>query len=105
MRYLLLLGLAAISLGASAAPTQAQLDFVEYLKSDEEPKVKDATWMTDDNLYVGVIDDGSNRRGFAEYLCMVAPDHGAAPAMIKIVDIVKVVNENKFHELGKAYCR
>jgi len=52
-----------------------------------------------------VIDDGSNRRGFAEYLCMVAPDHGAAPAMIKIVDIVKVVNENKFHELGKAYCR
>ncbi|MGQ7959900.1 hypothetical protein ACUTAF_19645 [Pseudomonas sp. SP16.1] len=91
---------------ATAKPNQAQNDFITYLvKSGEEPKVKDAVWMTDRNLYVGVIDDGSSRDGFAEYICSVADDHGLKPSLVKIIDIVKVSRTGKFVELGKTYCR
>jgi hypothetical protein len=101
---LLVLG-ATLTTSASAAPTAAQKKFVDYLiKSGEEPKVKDATWATDENLYVGVISDGTRRDGFAEYLCSVASDHGLKPDLIKIIDIVKVNRTGKFIELGKAYC-
>lgn len=96
----------AVPMFASAAPSQAQRDFVNYLiKSGDEPKVKDATWMTDRNLYVGVIDDSTRRDGFADYICMVAADHGFKPEMVKVIDVVKVVQTGKFTELGKAYCR
>ncbi len=91
---------------AQAAPSQAQRDFATYLvKSGKEPKVKDATWATDRNLYVGVIDDGSRRDGFAEYICSVADDHGLRPELVKAIDVVKVARTGKFVELGKAYCK
>ncbi|QLG90725.1 hypothetical protein HZF02_01615 [Pseudomonas yamanorum] len=90
---------------ALAAPNQAQKDFVTYLvKSGEEPKVKDATWATDSNLYVGVIDDTTRRDGFADYICSVAVDHGLSPDLIKIIDIVKLVRTGKFVEIGKSNC-
>jgi hypothetical protein len=66
---------ATLATTVSAAPTAAQKKFVDYLiKSGDEPKIKDATWATDENLYVGVISDGTRRDGFAEYLCSVASD-------------------------------
>ncbi len=95
-----------LSATALAAPTEAQNKFLAYLtKSGKEPKVKDATWATDRNLYVGIMDDGSRRDGYADYLCLVAGDHGVRPDLIKVIDIVKVVRTGKFVELGKAYCR
>lgn len=101
-----LLVFGALATTVSAAPTAAQKKFVDYLiKSGEEPKVKDATWATDENLYVGVISDGTRRDGYAEYLCSIAGDHGLKPELIKIIDIVKVNRTGKFVELGKAYCR
>ena len=91
---------------AQAVPSQAQRDLVTYLvKSGKEPKVKDATWATDRNLYVGVIDDGRRRDGFAEYICSVADDRGLRPELVKVIDVVKVTRTGKFVELGKAYCK
>ncbi len=101
---MLIASLAASAI-ASAEPTEAQRKFLTYLtKSGDEPKVKDATWATDHNLYVGVIDDGTRRDGYAEYLCSVAADFGLNPKLIKIIDVVKVVRTGKFVELGRAYC-
>ena len=95
----------SIPITASAAPNPTQKAFVTYLvKSGNEPKVKDATWATDRNLYVGVIDDKTRRDGFAEYICSVAADHGVAPELVKVIDIVKLVHTGKFIELGISIC-
>ncbi|MDA8484387.1 hypothetical protein NNO07_15030 [Pseudomonas resinovorans] len=104
MRTFALFGLVLVTHAAIAAPTADQELFKGYLLSGKEPKVKDATWMSDTNLYVGVVDDGSNRSGFAEYLCLAAANQGVYPEMIKVVDIAKVVREQRFHELGRSYC-
>lgn len=96
----------SIPVTASAAPNPTQKAFVTYLvKSGSEPKVKDATWATDRNLYVGVIDDKTRRDGFAEYICSVASDHGVTPDLVKVIDIVKLIKTGKFFEMGKAYCQ
>ncbi|MEN5181743.1 hypothetical protein ABE501_18430 [Comamonas testosteroni] len=79
--------------------------FLSYLKSDKEPTIKDATWMGQSNLYVGVLDNGKNRDGFASYVCEAAKEHGASPKMVKVVDVAKVKATGKFIELGKAYCK
>lgn len=89
-----------------AGPTAAQKSFIHYLlKSGEEPTVKDATWATVNNLYVGVISDGTSRDGFAEYICSVAADQGIRPELVKIIDVVALKRTGKFEEQGKAYCR
>ncbi|TDV64564.1 hypothetical protein [Pseudomonas sp. LP_7_YM] len=91
---------------AVAESSQTQKDFITYLvKSGREPKVKDATWMTDSNLYAGVFDDRSRRDGFADYIRSVAGDHGVSPELAKIIDIVKLVRTGKFVEIGKSVCK
>lgn len=108
MRLLTIVLITSLSIPftASAAPNPAQKAFVTYLvKSGSEPKVKDATWATDRNLYVGVIDDKTRRDGFAEYICSVAGDHGVTPELVKVIDIMKLVKTGKFVELGKTYCQ
>lgn len=107
MRLLTIVLTASLSIPftASAAPNPAQKAFVTYLvKSGNEPKIKDATWATDSNLYVGVIDDDTRRDGFADYICSVAGDHGVQPELVKVIDILKLVRTGKFVELGKSRC-
>lgn len=104
MRLTLAVVLLVASGLAFAAPSAEQQAFIAYLTGPQEPTIKDATWMTDSNLYVAVINDGSSRRGFAEYVCQVAKEHGVQPDLVKVVDIAKVLNEKKFVELGSTYC-
>jgi len=104
MRFILVSVLAAAAGLAHAAPSAEQQAFIAYLEGPGEPKIKDATWMTDSNLYVAVVSDGTDRSGFAEYLCQAAKDHGVQPDLIKVVDIAKIVAEKKFVELGSTYC-
>lgn len=104
MRLTLATALLVVSGLAHAAPSAEQQAFTAYLIGPQEPKVKDATWMTDSNLYVAVVNDGSDRSGFAQYVCMAAKDHGVQPDLVKVVDIAKVLNEKKFVELGSTYC-
>ena len=46
------------------------------LKSNEEPTVKDAVWTALNDIFkVGVLNDGSNRNGYASYVCEVLYDN------------------------------
>jgi hypothetical protein len=106
MRYLLLIGvlLAGSAHAAAPATSQNQKDLVKYLIASEKKTIKDAIWMNRDNLYVGVINDGSDRKGLASYVCSVASERKAPAKMVKVVDIVKVQRSGKFEELGRADC-
>ncbi|MGJ8619584.1 MAG: hypothetical protein ACSHWN_04570 [Methylophilaceae bacterium] len=74
--------------------------------SDEEPTAKDASWTADDIFKIGVIDNGENRNGYAEYACQVLNDHGLnnQNIWVQIIDIEKVVNNQEFQKLGEAHC-
>ncbi|WP_219063871.1 hypothetical protein [Pseudomonas sp. UMAB-08] len=106
MRYLLLIGalLAGSAYAAAPATSQNQRDLVKYLIASEKKTIKDAIWMSKDNLYVGAIDDGTDRKGLAMYVCAVASERKAPAKMVKVVDIVKVQRAGKFEELGRADC-
>ena len=84
-----------------AAQTADQKAFAKQLVR-EEPVIKDALWMTASNLYVGVLDDGSRRDGFAAYVCNDAKPRGAK--MVKVIDIVKLKRTGKFVEIGTSRC-
>lgn len=80
-----------------------------YFKSDSEPTIKDATWtdQSKDTLYVGVIDNKTNRDGVADYVCQVLiSDFGIAQgaADVYVMDIAKIARDNKWVTLGKAKC-
>ena len=57
-------------------------------------------------LYVGVIDDGTRRDGYAQYVCQVLADHRvAAGTTVHVMDIVKITRDNDWKKLGTARCR
>lgn len=72
----------------------------------EEPAVSSA-YVADDVLYVAVKDDGTSRKGYAEYICqLVSAEHPD-------IDLVKVVDESTLNtelgykiakELGRSSC-
>lgn len=112
--YSVMSGKATVSPSNSATPgpqastktiTEAQDRYANHLKSGAEPIAKDALWMTGASLYVGVVDDKTNRNGYAEYICSDAASHGVKPQLVKVVDIVDVARDGKFRELGKALCK
>lgn len=72
----------------------------------KEKITKDAIWNGDKFFYVGVWDDGSNRNGYAEYVCLVAYDYGlkGEHIYVKVVDYAKVVKQEGFEKLGEAFC-
>jgi hypothetical protein len=77
-----------------------------YFLSDEEPIVKDATWTAENIFKVGVIDDGSNRNGYASYVCLVLSDYGFQNKKIyvQVIDIVKLRQQGKWVKLGECHC-
>lgn len=94
------LGLSAVAAAASGA-SPAQQAFARDLVQ-AEPKVKDALWMNSQTLYVGVLNDGTRRDGYAQTICHDAGPRGAR--LVKVVDIAKVKSTGKFVELGRAHC-
>lgn len=70
----------------------------------KEPKVKDAAWAPNGfGLWVGVLDDGTRRDGYAGYICQVLVEHGAAKgALVKVMDIAPPRGE--IRELGRMWC-
>lgn len=74
--------------------------------SDEEPTTKDAIWSTPSVFKVGVKDNGTNRNGYAEYVCLTLGEHGfnGKGIMVKVIDIDKLVKTGKWVDLGMAQC-
>lgn len=84
----------------------ARKEVTERFKSKQESLAKDATWTSDDIFKVGVINDGTSRSGYAQYVCSVLDDYGfkGKGVQVHIIDIVVLVNTNKWEKLGLANC-
>lgn len=80
-------------------------EVIKYLTTNES-KVKDAVWSSDYTLKVGILDDGTLRDGYAQYVCQVIYDYGFKDknVTVKIIDIAKLVKTDKWTELGSAQC-
>ncbi len=105
---LLVLALIAPHWEAIAAETwmttkhQAVLD---YLRDEDAATVKDAIWLLQDSLKIGVLDNGSPRHGYAEYVCAVVNEQGLHGVNVHVVDIVKLKRDGDWTPIGKARCK
>lgn len=79
----------------------------KLFQSNEEKTAKDAVWTANDIFKVGVITDGTNRNGYAEYVCSVLDDYGfkGKKIWVQIIDIVKLTNNGKWEKLGESRCK
>lgn len=90
------------SITASAAPGQAQLDAALSEVTMEE-MVFDASWQdtVHPTLVARMFDDGSQRNGYAGYLCMLLSEHGINGGVVRVVDVVS----KERRVLGRAVCK
>ena len=88
-----------------AVISENQQKALEHFKTQEK-QVKDAMWSKG-ILKLGVLDDGSNRNGFAEYACQILKDDYkiTEPTIVEVLDIAKLSSTNKEVMLGKATCK
>ena len=83
----------------------------------KEKKILGTTWSNNefDNsiayINAGVIDDGTKRDGYAQYLCQTAKEYGVLNrdrygkrVIVKVNDIKALLNSNRDITLGKAWC-
>ncbi len=81
-------------------------DAESYFKSDKEPKVKDAKWTSDTLFKVGVLDDGTRRDGYAQYVCSVLKDDFKISKVdVHVIDIAKLAATGEWVKLGEAVCK
>lgn len=90
----------------SVAPS-GKMSALDAIK--QEPKVKDAV-ITDANvLYVAVIDDGTSRDLYADYLCQVLSDYSSDIKSVKIVKFGSTNSPKKDNAygilLGQSWCK
>jgi hypothetical protein len=78
----------------------------KFFRSNEEKTAKDASWTAQDIFKVGVINDGTSRNGYAQYVCSVLNDYGfkGKKVWVQIIDIVKLTSDGKWVNLGEAHC-
>ena len=69
-----------------------------------EKKVADAFWQNPGLLWVGMKSDGTNRSGYAEYLCLVLSDYDIHKVDVVIKDYQKLMLKKEFVTMGVAYC-
>lgn len=66
----------------------------------KEPKVKEAI-ITDANvLYIAVEDDGTNRNGYASYICEVLREKKATANWVKVVKVNSTNDPNSDNAYG-----
>lgn len=85
--------------------TPAQQQVAEHFKT-KEPAAKDATWTAKSIFKVGVLDNGSSRDGYAEYVCNVLYDYGfkGERVTVHVIDIAALVRQGEWNKLGSARC-
>ena len=78
----------------------------QLFNSDKEKMTKDSIWTTRDIFKVGVLDNGSNRDGYASYVCQVLYDYGfkGKRVWVQVIDIAKLVRNGKWEKLGDKHC-
>lgn len=80
---------------------------VKLFQSNEEKKAKDAVWTANNIFKVGVINDGSNRSGYAQYICSVLDDYGfkGKGIWVQVIDIMQLTQKSKWVKLGDSRCK
>lgn len=78
---------------------------VKHFESAGEPTVKAARWTQDDILKVGVLDNGENRNGLAQYVCGTLNQNGITyEVLVQVIDIQKLANDDDVVKLGEYSC-
>jgi len=98
---------------STISPVQAETYSAKHeevktlFKSNEEKTTKDAVWTAKNIFKVGVINDGSSRDGYAQYVCSVLYDYGfqGKGIWVQAIDIVKLTRNSKWVKLGEARCK
>lgn len=111
MRKILAAGMVAMALIATVSaasdldPNRAAVQ--SKFKGKSEPTAKDALWTSPTMFKVGVIDNGTSRDGYAQYVCGEIRSQGIKDAgmRVQIIDIVKLVRQDKWVKIGEATCR
>tara|TARA_A100000171_G_C2139929_1_gene154213 strand:+ start:8329 stop:8820 length:492 start_codon:yes stop_codon:yes gene_type:complete len=78
---------------------------VNYFKGPAEPAVVDAIWSSDQVFRVGMLNDGTDKSGFANYICQVlASDFDIRGGQVQVIDIAELANSERWERLGRSYC-
>lgn len=84
----------------SEDPTKNKANITALEEVKKEPKVLEAM-ITDANvLYVSVKDDGTNRSGYAQYLCGILNENKATTKWVKIVKVNSINDPNSDNAYG-----
>lgn len=113
MHYFLI-ALLSLSLIACGSPSekstlpevteQQRQELVDYLKSNNEPTIKDAMFDTNRQLKISVVDDGTNRDGLATYVCEIINERFDSNGyMVTVYDAEKIM-QNEWKRLGQVKC-
>jgi hypothetical protein len=100
---------AAMAPPVASGPSPAAIDAAKAALR-AEPQIKDLLYDNEAGVqwHVGVLDDGTSRVGYAEYVCMVLREKGALAGRthVRIVDIAKVTQGGDFRSasLGHVIC-
>lgn len=109
--------LIAIALGVAFSVVAAQANAETYsaqhekvkklFQSNQEKTAKDAVWTARDIFKVGVINDGSRRDGYADYVCQVLYDYGfkGKKVWVQVIDVVKLTRNGDWVRLGESHCQ
>ena len=92
----------------SAKPFSSQHEQVKKrFQSSEEKTAKDAIWTQRDIFKVGVINDGTPRDGYADYVCQVLYEYGfkGDKVWVQVIDIVKLTRNGDWVKLGESHCQ
>lgn len=85
----------------------AKENALAHFKGSDEPTTKDAVWMSKTDFRVGVINDGTNKDGYARYVCSVLTDDFGLKGNnlhVGVYDIAKLANKKKWVRIGRHYC-
>jgi len=79
----------------------------KLFQSNEEKTAKDAIWTANNIFKVGVVNDGTNRNGYASYVCSTLYDYGfkGKNIWVQVIDIIKLKNNGKWVKLGESRCK
>ena len=64
-------------------------------------------WTSIDIFKVSVINDGSRRDCYADYVCQVLYDYGfkGKKVWVQVIDIVKLTRNGDWVKLGESHCQ
>lgn len=105
-----MIALAALAFASCAGayePDPLREEIQAHFNSSAEPTTKDSAWTQRGIFKVGVIDNKSDRSGYAAYVCEIIRERGLRDPGIRVhvIDIALLVRKNEWKKLGEAACK